>query len=123
YNEIGQQISQTDANNHTTRFEYDQLGRRVKRILPGSQFETYSYDNGGNLSNTTDFNGKATTFTYDTMRRLLSKTPDASLNQPTVSFTYNATGQRATMTDTSGATVYSYDARNRLASKQTPFGT
>ena len=123
YNELGQQVSQTDANNHTTRFEYDQLGRRVKRILPGGQFETYTYDNGGNLSSKSDFNGKTTTFGYDTMRRLLSKTPDPSLSQPTISFTYAATGQRATMNDASGATVYSYDTRNRLLSKQTPFGT
>ncbi len=123
YNELGQQISQTDANNHTTRFEYDQLGRRVRRILPAGQFETYSYDNGGNLQSKTDFNGKTTTFAYDTMRRLLSKAPDASLGQPTISFTYAATGQRATMNDVSGATLYSYDVRNRLSSKQTPFGT
>ena len=123
YNEIGQQISQTDANNHTTRFEYDQLGHRVKRILPGGQFEIYSYDNGGNLQSKTDFNAKTTTFAYDVMRRLLSKTPDASLSQPTITFTYNVTGQRATMSDASGATAYTYDARNRLTSKQTPFGT
>ncbi|HXM51466.1 MAG TPA: PKD domain-containing protein [Pyrinomonadaceae bacterium] len=123
HNEIGQQISQIDANNHTTQFEYDQLSRRVKRILPGGEFETYAYDNGGNLLSKTDFNGKTTTLAYDTMRRLLSKTPDASLSQPTVSFTYNATGQRATMSDATGATVYSYDARNRLSSKQTAFGT
>ncbi len=123
YDELGRQISQTDANNHTTRFEYDQLGRRLKRILPAGQFETYSYDSAGNLQSRMDFNGKTTTFTYDLMRRLLSKTPEASLNQTTVSFTYNATGQRASMTDATGTTTYTYDARNRLGSKQTPFGT
>ncbi|HKR11221.1 MAG TPA: PKD domain-containing protein [Pyrinomonadaceae bacterium] len=123
YNELSQQTTQTDASNHTTRFEYDQLGRRVKRILPGGQFETYSYDLGGSLQSRTDFNGKTTTFTYDAMRRLRTKVPDASLNQPTISFTYNANGQRATMTDASGQTVYTYDVRNRLENKQTPFGT
>jgi RHS repeat-associated protein len=123
YNEVGQQLTQTDANNHTTRYEYDQLGRRVKRILPGNQFETYAYDLGGNLQSRTDLNGKTTTYTYDELRRLLTKAPDASLNQPAISFTYNTIGQRATMNDASGATVYSYDVRNRLASKQTPFGT
>ncbi|HEY0764376.1 MAG TPA: PKD domain-containing protein [Pyrinomonadaceae bacterium] len=123
YNELGQQLTQTDANSHTMRFEYDQLGRRVKRMLPAGQFETYSYDTGGSLASRTDFNGKTTTFTYDVMRRLLTKTPDASLNQPSVSFTYNANGQRATMTDAAGQTVYTYDGRNRLESKQTPFGT
>ena len=123
YNELGQQLSQTDANNHTTRFEYDQLGRRVKRTLPGEQFETYSYDDGGNLRRRTDFNGHTTSFTYDSMRRLLSKTPDASLNQPPVTFMYNVSGQRASMTDTTGITVYNYDSSDRLEYKQTPFGT
>src|SRR5207237_10376689 len=123
YDELGQQTSRTDANTHITRFDYDQLGRRVKRILPGGQFETYAYDIGGNLASKTNFNGKTTTFAYDTMRRLLSRTPDASLSQPTVSFTYDATGQRATMNDASGSTVYTYGARNRLMSKQAPFVT
>src|SRR5687768_6702850 len=123
YNELGHQLSQTDANNHTTRFEYDQLGRRVKRTLPGGQFETYAYDDAGNLQQRTDFNRHTTTFSYDSMRRLLSKTPDATLNQTTVTFTYNVNGQRATMTDTTGTTVYSYDVSDRLVSKQTPFGT
>ncbi|HKO42296.1 MAG TPA: PKD domain-containing protein [Pyrinomonadaceae bacterium] len=123
YNELGQQLSQTDANNHTTRFEYDRLGRRVKRVLPGGQFETYSYDAGGNLRQRTDFNGHPTTFAYDAMRRLLSKTPDPSLNQPAIGFTYNVNGQRVTMTDASGTTVYAYDTSDRLAGKQTPFGT
>ncbi|HYJ87392.1 MAG TPA: RHS repeat-associated core domain-containing protein [Pyrinomonadaceae bacterium] len=123
YNELGQQLSQTDANNHTTRFEYDQLGRRVKRVLPAGQFETYAYDTGGNLQTRTDFNGKTTAFIYDVMRRLISKIPDASLNQPAISFTYNHSGQRATMSDASGTTIYTYDSRSRLSSKQTPFGT
>ena len=123
YNELGQQLTQTDANNHTTRFEYDKLGQRVKRVLPAGEFETYAYDLGGNLQSRTDFNGKTTTFTYDEMRRMLTKVPDASFNQPTINFTYNANGQRATMSDASGATVYNYDSRNRLQSKQTPFGT
>jgi YD repeat-containing protein len=57
------------------------------------------------------------------MRRMLTKVPDASLSQPTVTCTYNASGQRATMNDASGETVYTYDVRNRLATKQTPFGT
>jgi RHS repeat-associated protein len=123
YNELGQQISQKDALNRETKFEYDKLGRRTKRILPLGQSEVYSYNNFGNLQAKTDFNGKTTTFGYDNMRRLLSKTPDASLNEPTVSFTYNDSGQRATMTDPSGTTNYSYDVRNRLTSKLTPEGS
>ena len=34
YNELGQQTAQTDGNGHTTRFQYDDLGRRSGRFLP-----------------------------------------------------------------------------------------
>jgi RHS repeat-associated protein len=94
----------------------------VKRILPLGQVETYAYSTDGNLQSKTDFNGKMTTFAYDNMRRLMAKTPDASLSEPAVSYTYNDAGQRASMTDASGTTNYVYDSRNRLQSKQTPEG-
>jgi RHS repeat-associated protein len=45
------------------------------------------------------------------------------LNEAAVSFTYTATGKRATMTDASGTTTYHYDNRDRLISKITPQGT
>ena len=78
--ELGQQTKQTDALGRETKFEYDKLGRRTKRTLPLGQAETYSYSTDGSLANKTDFNGKTTAFAYDNLRRLLSKTPDASLN-------------------------------------------
>jgi RHS repeat-associated protein len=123
YDELGNVLSQTDSNDHTTRFEYDRFSRRVKRILPLGQIETYTYGNDGSLESKTDFNGKTTSFTYDVNHRLLSKSPDPSLNEPAIAFTYNAIGQRVTMTDASGTTIYTYDVSNRLSSKQTPQGT
>ena len=57
------------------------------------------------------------------MRRVQGIVPDATLTEPTISITYKPNGQRATMTDASGVTTYGYDNRNRLTSKQTPFGT
>lgn len=122
YDEAGNCISQTDANGHITTFEYDGLGRRLKRTLPEGMSETYSYDAAGNLTARVDFRGKRTTYTYDVMNRLVSKTPDASLGEPGVTFTYTATGRRASMTDASGTTTYDYDARERLKTKATPYG-
>jgi len=123
YDEVGNRIAQTDANGHTTTYAYDQLGRRIGRTLPAGQSESYLYDAAGNLKSKTDFNGKTTTYSYDSSNRLLSKTPDPSFNAPAVTFTYTANGLRATMADVSGATSYTYDNRNRLTQKQTPFGT
>ncbi|MDQ3803118.1 MAG: hypothetical protein M3416_04615, partial [Acidobacteriota bacterium] len=71
----------------------------------------------------TDFRGKTTTYAYDATGRLLSKTPDPSLGEPAVTYTYTPTGERRTMTDATGTTAYDYDARGRLVSKATPHGT
>lgn len=53
----------------------------------------------------------------------MTRTPDPSLGEPTVSFTYTATGKRASMTDASGTTTYTYDTLDRLTTKATPEGT
>ena len=123
YDAAGNLTSQTDALGRTTSFEYDALSRKTKRVLPVGQSESYAFDAVGNLSTRTSFSGKRTTYAYDALNRLLSKTPDPTLAEPVVSFTYTKTGRRATMTDASGVTTYGYDARNRLTSKQTPQGT
>ncbi|HET9285264.1 MAG TPA: RHS repeat-associated core domain-containing protein [Candidatus Angelobacter sp.] len=123
YDEVGNRISQTDANNHVTKFVYDQRGRKIAYTLPLGQTESYSYDAAGNLISRTDFRGKVTTYSYDPMNRLLQKTPDISFSAPAIGFTYTPTGQRASMSDASGATTYSYDKRDRLLARSTPSGT
>ena len=132
YDEVGNRITQTDANNHTTGYSYDQLGRRLTRTLPLGQSESYSYDAAGNLQSKTDFNGHTTSYAYDAMNRLLSKTADpffssgacanGACGATQVSFTYNALGQRLTMTDATGKTSYGYDGAARLISLATPLG-
>ncbi len=109
YDELGNQLTQTDANQHTTRYEYDRLGRRTKRILPLGMSESIGYDALGNMTARSDFNGKTTTYTYDALNRLTSRKPDASFGEPTVSYTYTPTGQRATMKDRFGTSTYSYE--------------
>jgi RHS repeat-associated protein len=123
YDELGEQTTQTDALSRPTSFQYDKLGRRVKRTLPLGMSEIYSYDQAGNMLTRTDFDGKKTTYSYDQVNRLLSKTPDPSFNAAAITFSYTATGRRASMTDPSGSTSYSYDSRDRLLSKATPQGT
>lgn len=123
YNEVGNMLTQVDANNRTTRFEYDRLGRRTRRTLPLGMFETFVYDAAGNVTSRTNFKGETTTYAYDSMNKLIRKTPAAALNQPAIGFTYEPSGQRASMTDASGTTTYTYDLRDRLRTKVTPQGT
>jgi RHS repeat-associated protein/uncharacterized repeat protein (TIGR01451 family) len=122
YDALNNLLSTTDALGHTTRYEYDSLNRLIKRVLPLGMFEAYTYDPVGNRATRNDFGGKQTRYDYDSMNRLIKKTPDASLGEPSVSYTYHPAGQRATMTDESGTTLYAYDARHRVLSKQTPQG-
>lgn len=63
-----------------------------------------------------------TTYAYDELNRLLTKTPDASLGETAVTYDYTVSGQCAAMQDASGETTYSYDARDRLIKKGTPQG-
>ncbi|HEY2468030.1 MAG TPA: RHS repeat domain-containing protein, partial [Terracidiphilus sp.] len=42
----------------------------------GTLTETREYDTAGNLTSLTHFNGKTTTYAYDTLNRLLSRVPD-----------------------------------------------
>jgi YD repeat-containing protein len=83
-----------------------------------------NYDFVGNLTSKVDFNGKTTSYAYDSLNRLLSKTPDASFSgAAAIVMTYTSTGQRASMTDASGASSFTYDSRDRLKTKVTPQGT
>ncbi len=113
----------SDANNRTTTFTYTSRDQLQYRTLPDNSVDQYQYDAAKNLKTRVDFRGKATTYNYDALNRLTSIVPDVSLGEPTISYTYTPNGDRATMTDGTGTTVYSYDGQHCLLSKQTPFGT
>ncbi|HYI07797.1 MAG TPA: discoidin domain-containing protein [Thermoanaerobaculia bacterium] len=123
YDQLGRKTQETDALGRTTRFEYDIMSRLVRRTMPLGMSETFVYDAAGQVISRTDFGGKTTTYAYDVMGRLTQKTPDASLTQPPVTYTYTASGQRASMTDAGGTTTYTYDDNERLVSLATSRGT
>ena len=124
YDSDGNLAGISDENGHTTQNVFDLLYNLTSKTLPdGSLTETRGYDTAGNLVSLTHFNGKTTTYTYDGLNRLLTRTPDPTLSEPTVSFTYTATGKYAASTDASGTTTYTYDSMDRLVTKATPQGT
>ena len=135
YDEAGNRVSQTDANGHVTRMEYDSAGRRSKLIRPNGDTETYTYDGFGNLAHKIDFNGHRIDYEYDGMDRMTAidvadTHPSLALPHATdrVEFSYDEDGRRGghTMRTVSGTVLheetYLYDARGRLAEKQSPQG-
>ena len=93
----------------------------MQKILPDqTHTETRAYDAVGNLSQLTHFNGAVTTYTYDALNRLLSR---STPGEATVSFTYTATGKYLTSTAGDGTVNYAYDSLDRLTTKATPEGT
>jgi RHS repeat-associated protein len=123
YDGNGNLVSVTDGNGHKTTYGYDLVNRKTTRTLPLGMAERFVYNLFGDVTSHVDFRGKTTATAYDARGRLLTKVPDPSLGEPTVTFTYNPTGTRASMVDTSGTTTYAYDDRDRLLSKATQAGT
>jgi RHS repeat-associated protein len=118
---LGNLTGLTDENLHTTQNLFDVLSEPVQKTLPDQTVtESRNYDTAGNLVSLTHFNQVTTTYAYDQLNRLLSR---STPGEATVSFTYTATGKRQTMIDASGTTSYGYDSLDRLSSKATPEGT
>jgi RHS repeat-associated protein len=115
YDEAGNLTFQKDTNNNITRFEYDGLGRRIAVVRPMQQRSSSVYDKVGNIIETVDFNGDKIKYDYDENNRLITK-HFLNENNRLVEYTYTATGQRDTVTDSRGVTDYDYDAQGRLIS-------
>ena len=126
YDELGRVIAQTDQLSRTTQFVYDNLGRKVETIQPDpddlrsvglgngpqSSPTSYStYDANGNQISTTDPLGHVTSYTFDTLNRLV-KTTNALAGVTSTS--YDALGNVAAVTDPLGRTTQSvYDNLSR----------
>jgi RHS repeat-associated protein len=138
YDEAGNQTAQIDARGHTTRYEHDALGRRLRRTLPATdgpaKFERLRYDAWGNLWQRDDFAGHTTTYGYDSLHRLTSKSADPdhpsfvsapALAIARVEYDYDDNGAReaARTYDASGTLLYAEDTprdeRGRLDHKRT----
>lgn len=117
---------------------YDGLGRRSSVTLPNGVTSNYSYDNASHLLNLEHKNPvnqvlESLTYTYDAVgNRINMNRPSVSLPLPQPAsntsyneanqmltfndknITYDANGNMTSVTNTCGATNYTWDARNRL---------
>jgi RHS repeat-associated protein len=76
------------------------------------------------MISTTDRDNRTRTFTYDADNRLVGQTwYDSSHNVVnTLSYTYDAAGNRLTASDNNSTYTYTYDALDRVITVQEPFG-
>ena len=123
----GLRASLTDANSHTTTFAYDGLDRLDTTTYPNSSTETLAYDADSNVTSRGTRAGQTIAYAYDTLNRLITKTPPSPW--PTVTYSYDLAGRLKGVSDTSSsiatavppggaasveyATTYTYDALNR----------
>lgn len=71
YDDYGNQVSITDPREGVTEFEFDHLGRQVKRTLPDSVLEeTMRYDDLGRAVRSVDLEGRTVDYVYDDLGRL-----------------------------------------------------
>ncbi len=111
WDKLGRTLSHTDRKNQTTSYAYDARGRRTLTTYHDASTAIYGYDTGNRLTSIVDSVSGSITRSYDGLDRLTQEqTP-----QGTVSYVYDAAGQRTGMTAAAqGPVSYDYDLGGRL---------
>ncbi|MGW8956698.1 RHS repeat-associated core domain-containing protein [Paenibacillus sp. NPDC055715] len=102
---MGNPVAVTYADGSQKRKEFDELGQVIKVTDEKNQISKQYYDENGNLIRRVDRNGQTTRYDYDAHNRLQQRVS----KDETVGYTYDATGKRTSMTDSTGITSYQYD--------------
>jgi YD repeat-containing protein len=112
-----------------TTMTYDGYGRVKTKHLPeqnAGTATTWTYNADDTLQKLTDARGASTNYGYNNRHLVtaISYTvpPGSQISVPTAAnFSYDAAGNRSTMTDGTGSTNYSYDSLSRLTSESRTF--
>ncbi len=119
YDEVGNRLSQIDAEGRVTAWEYDFLGREVKRCLPEGQCEYRVYDDVMRTMSHTDFNGQLHITSFDVMGRVARvEYADGAIE----TYTYHGNDRIHTATTDAGVHTWLYDERDRLETETKPNG-
>ncbi|HEX3722232.1 MAG TPA: RHS repeat-associated core domain-containing protein [Nitrolancea sp.] len=119
-NDLSYCTTTTSPDGGTTVDLFNPLNQLVSVNRSGSA-TTNTYDVAGDESSSTDNAGRMTTYGYDPGDRLVS-VGYADGSTPSVAYSYDADGDRLSMTDGTGVTNYTYDRDDRLTSQTNAAG-
>ncbi len=125
YNGAGRRTKRTCHDGYVLNYTYDDAGR-LSRLADGTGKEiiSYGYDTNGRLNREDKGNGTWTTYAYDDAGQLLELVNFAKdggvLSR--FAYTYDANGNRTSMTTLAGRTAYGYDRIGQLTSVTFPDG-
>src|SRR6185369_13635232 len=107
-----------------TTMTYDGYGRLQSRHVPEQSAglaTVWEYNSDDSLHKTTDARGASATYVYNNSRHLVSQiqyyAPAGVAGTANVSLTYDAAGNRTSMSDGVGSQTYSYNSLSRLTSE------
>ncbi len=116
YNDLGDQLTHTDARGNVTSQTYDHHRRPLVTTLPGNATLTNVYDDEGNLQSVTDAGNHTTSYTYSPSQKLLTTTmPAVIAGTANTTNHYDTRDWLATTTDALGHNItYTFDAAQHL---------
>jgi RHS repeat-associated protein len=105
-------------------FDYDGYGRLHVRTTPEQGATTYAYNSDDTLQSMTDARGAVSSYVYNN-RHLVTNinytVTGTVAATPNVSLSYDAAGNRTSMTDGLGSASYGYDSLSRMTSETRTF--
>jgi RHS repeat-associated protein len=120
YDDLGNITSITDARGYTYQYEYDLLGRLLKKINPDLTEREAVYDDGNNMATIYDEKDTFVKKYFDGLGRPI-KTENALYME---TYTYNYQDNLETKTDPLGLVyTYEYDVLGRISKTHNPDGT
>jgi YD repeat-containing protein len=129
FNKRDEVVSYKDPINVTTSFLRDGFGEVIQEVSPDRGTSLYYYDAGGRMSAAIDGRGQRIDYGYDTLGRMLTKTPVGRPASETILYAYDGIGiggglgsyqlgRLTGMSDGTGLTRYAYDPRGNLIARQ-----
>ncbi|MCX7923145.1 MAG: DUF6531 domain-containing protein [Clostridia bacterium] len=125
YDALGRKVSETNAVGAVTVYSYDDAGK-VKSVTvkkstsdPGQVIQTNIYDLAGNLLSQTDGNGNVTIYEYNALYKLRKATypQDSTIPENIIKYQYDVMGNLRKQQDSMGGVdTYTYDNQGRMLS-------